>query len=218
LAEKEEEKMSLYMMIGLIGLIYIVVFGGMALMKREGLSTRFAFEALIITGVAFILALLTPIQIHPVIFLLVLYVITMRVRILVDLANTFAGRGNTLQAEKIYNLAAHMWPDQTNSLIVKVNHAVLLLQKNQLDESIALFTDILSPANRSHIGVKYEAAAHYNLGVAYLRKDNPYLATVQFNAAIDAWPASLYAQRAQKALEKQRAKNAPHQDTTPPEG
>jgi tetratricopeptide (TPR) repeat protein len=209
--------MSLQMMVGLIGLLYIVVFGAMGLLRREGLSVRFAIESLIITAITYILAVFTTIQINPVVFLLLLYIITMRVRILVDLANTFAGRGNSLQAEKIYNLATRMWPDQTNDLIIKVNHAILLLQKNQLDESIALFKDILSQANKGYLGVKYEAAAHYNLGVAYLRKENPYLATAQFNEVIDTWPASLYAQRAQKALERQRNKNTSLQENTPPE-
>jgi tetratricopeptide (TPR) repeat protein len=210
--------MSLHIMIGLIGLLYIVVFGAMALFRREGLSTRFAVESLCITAIAIILVLLTPIQINPVIFLLLLYLITMRVRILVDLANSFAGRGNNLQAEKIYNLASHMWPDQTNDLIIKVNHAILLLQKNQLDECITLFNNILSEANKGYLGIKYEAAAHYNLGVAYLRKENHTKATVEFNAVLDTWPASMYAHRAQKALERQRNKlEAPTEDK-PPEG
>jgi tetratricopeptide (TPR) repeat protein len=196
--------MSLHMMIGLIGLLYIVVFGGLAVLRREGLSTRFAVESIILTAIAVVLVMLTPIQIHPVLFLLGLYLITLRVRILVDLANTFARRGNSRQAEKIYNLAYHMWPDQTNELIIKVNHAILLLQKGQLDESISMFSEILAKANEGYLGVKYEAAAHYNLGVAYLRKkDNP-KATAEFNATLDTWPSSVYAQRAQQALEKQR--------------
>jgi tetratricopeptide (TPR) repeat protein len=196
--------MSLHMMIGLIGLLYIVVFGGLAVLRREGLSTRFAVESLILTAIAVVLVMLTPIQIHPVLFLLGLYLITLRVRIMVDLANTFARRGNFRQAEKIYNLAYHVWPDQTNELIIKVNHAILLLQKNQLDESISMFTEILAKANEGYLGVKYEAAAHYNLGVAYLRKKENPKATAEFNATLDTWPASVYAQRAQQALNKQR--------------
>jgi len=136
----------------------------------------------------------------------------------VDLANVFARRGNALQAEKIYDFASHMWPDQTSDLIIKVNHAILLLQKNQLDESIALFTDVLAQANKGFLGVKYEAATHYNLGVAYLRKENSSLATVEFNAVLDTWPASLYAQRAQKALERQRNKPATQAEEKPPAG
>src|SRR5512136_2167635 len=156
--------MSLHIMIGLIGLIYIVIFGAMALLRREGLSIRFAVEAVCVTAVAVILVVLTPIQIHPVIFLLLLYIITLRVRMLVDLANIFATRHNYALAEKLYNFAAHVWPDPTSDLIIKVNHAIMLLQKNQLDESIALFHDILAQSNKGYLGVKYEAAAHYNLG------------------------------------------------------
>jgi tetratricopeptide (TPR) repeat protein len=207
--------MSLHLLIGLIGLLYIVVFGGMALLRREGLSIRFAVEAVCLTAIAVILVWLTPIQIHPVLFLLLLYVITLRVRILVDLANVFARRGNHVQAERIYGLASHVWPDQTSDLIIKVNHAILLLQKNQLNDSISMFKEVLSQANQGYLGVKYEAAAHFNLGVAYLRNSNSSMAIVEFNSVLDTWPASLYARRAQEALERQRTKTITHDDNTP---
>ncbi|OGO63377.1 MAG: hypothetical protein A2030_05440 [Chloroflexi bacterium RBG_19FT_COMBO_50_10] len=207
--------MSLHLMIGLIGLLYIVVFGGMALLRREGLSIRFAVESVCITAIAVIIVVLTPIQIHPVIFLLLLYAITLRVRILVDLANFFARRGNYVRAESIYNLASHVWPDQTNDLIIKVNHATLLLQKNQLDESISMFTEVLSQADHGYLGVKYEAASHFNLGVAYLRRNNNSMATIEFNSAIDTWPGSLYAHQAELALERQRGKVGTHVDDKP---
>jgi len=201
--------MSLPFMIGLIGLLYILVFGVMALLRREGLSIRFAIESVCVTAIAVILVVLTPIQIHPVLFLILLYLITLRVRILVDLANIFARRGNYVQAERIYKLASHLWPDQTGDLIIKVNYATFLLQKNQIDESIAIFTKVLSQANKGYFGVKYEAAAHFNLGVAYLRNNNDALATIEFNAVLDTWPASEYARRAASALERHRRKNAP---------
>jgi len=201
--------MSLPFMIGLIGLLYILVFGVMSLLRREGLSIRFAIESVCVTAIAVILVVLTPIQIHPVLFLILLYLITLRVRILVDLANIFARRGNYVQAERIYKLASHLWPDQTGDLIIKVNYATFLLQKNQIDESIAIFTKVLSQANKGYFGVKYEAAAHFNLGVAYLRNNNDALATIEFNAVLDTWPASEYARRAASALERHRRKNAP---------
>src|SRR4030066_1453461 len=210
--------MSLHLMIGLIGLLYIVVFGGMALFRRESLSIRFAVESVCLTSIAVILVWLTPIQIHPVWFLLLLYLITLRVRILVDLANVFARRGNYVQAERIYDFASHVGPDQTSDLIIKVNHAIMLLQKNQVNESISMFTEVLSQANQGYLGVKYEAAAHFNLGVAYLRNNNNSMATVEFNSVLDTWPASLYTQRAQQALERLRHKdNAPAQEK-PAEG
>jgi tetratricopeptide (TPR) repeat protein len=209
--------MSLHLLIGLIGLLYIVVFGGMSLLRREGLSIRFAVESVCITAIIVILVVLTSLQIHPVLFLLLLYMITMRVRIVVDLANVFARRGNYAQAERIYDLASHLWPDQTSDLIIKVNHAILLLQKNQINESISMFTEILSQANQGYLGVKYESAAHFNLGVAYLRNNNNSMATIEFNAVLDTWPASLYARRAQEALEHQRIKVTAHDDNKPTE-
>jgi tetratricopeptide (TPR) repeat protein len=204
-------------MIGLIGLLYIVVFGGMALLRREGLSVRFAVESVCITAIAVIFVVLTPVQIHPTVFLLLLYVITLRVRLLVDLANFFARRGNYVQTERIYNLASHLLPDQTSRLIVNVNQATLLLQENKLNESITLFTDVLSQANKGYLGVKYEAATHFNLGVAYQRNNNNSMATVEFNAVLDTWPASLYAQRAQQALERQRHKVSSLAEDKPPD-
>ena len=204
--------MDLRLLIGLIGLLYIVVFGVMALLRREGLSIRFAVEAVVLTAIVVILVWLTRIQIHPVLFLLLLYVITLRVRILVDLANVFARRGNFVQAERIYNFAYHVGPDQTSDLIIKVNHAIMLLQKNQVNESISMFTEVVSQANQEYLGVKYEAAAHFNLGVAYLRNNNASMATVEFNAVLDTWPASLYARRAQEALERLRKKNTTQDD------
>jgi TolA-binding protein len=87
-------------------------------------------------------------------------------------------------------------------LIIDVNRAIMLLQENVLDEAIQLFTEILNQTEKGYLGVKYEAAAHFNLGVAYLRYGSPAKATIEFNSVIDTWPGSLYAQRAQQALDR----------------
>jgi hypothetical protein len=116
--------MDLYLVIGLIGLMYILVFGGMSLLRREGLSIRFAIESIIITVIAVFVVIFMQIPIHPIVFLLVLYVITMRVRILVDLAGYFVRRGNVDQANAIFKLAYYLWPDPTNKLIIDVNQTV----------------------------------------------------------------------------------------------
>lgn len=207
--------MDLHLMIGMIGLLYILVFGGMSLLRREGLSIRFAVEAVIITALAVLLVVLTPIQIHPVLFLLLLYIVTLRIRVLIDLANSLARRGKYSQAEKLYDLAASLWPDPTNELIIKVNRATMLLHKDQVAESISMFTDVLSQADKGYLGVKYEAAAHFNLGVAYLRNNNNSMATIQFNEAIDTWPASLYAHRAEQALGRLHSSTDAHTDDRP---
>jgi len=131
------------------------------------------------------------------------------VRALIDFGNLLAQRGQFDQADKLYNLAARLWPDATNLLILQVNQGTSLLQQQKLDEAIAVFTEVLEQAEHGYLGVKYEAATHYNLGVAYLRKNMDAKASIAFNAVIDTWPASLYARRAEVALEKHRRKNNP---------
>jgi len=191
------------------GFSYIVLFGAVSLLKREGLSRRFAIEGAIFTLVVSGLTVLTGIQTHPVLFLILIYLLTMRVRILVDLGTILATRGQFGLADKLFQLAARLWPDATNRLILQVNQGTSLLQQKKLDEAIAIFKDILEQAKQGYLGVKYEAATHYNLGVAYLRKNMHAKASISFNAVIDTWPASLYARRAEVALEKHRRKKNP---------
>ncbi len=199
--------MSIPLIILFVGLAYVLLVGGLGLFRREGLSMRFAIEAVCITGLISLLAALTGFPINPVLFLILLYLLTMRVRILVDLANIFARQGKSSPAGRLYELAWRLWPDATGVLIMKVNQATLFLQENKLDESIAMFSDVLQQADQGYLGVKYEAATHFNLGVAYQRKNLPGKATAEFNAVIDTWPASLYAHRAQEALDRQRSKD-----------
>ena len=201
--------MSLPILLLLVGFSYIVLFGAVSLLKREGLSRRFAIEGGIFTIVVSALTALTGIQFHPIFFLILIYLLTMRVRVLVDLGNIFAQRGQFDQADNLYRLAGALWPDMTNHLILQVNQGTSLLQQKKLDEAIAIFNSILEQADNGYLGVKYEAATHYNLGVAYLRKDMDAKASIAFNAVVDTWPASMYARRAEIALEKHRRKNNP---------
>ena len=199
--------MSLPLIILLVGLSYVVLLGGLALFRREGLSLRFAIEAASITALSSGLVAVTGIQLNPVLFLILLYLLTMRVRLLVDLGNVLARQGKNFQAGKLYTLASNLWPDISGRLVLEVNQATLLLQENKLDEAIAMFTEVLQQAGQGYLGIKYEAAAHFNLGVVYLRKELPARATIEFNEVINTWPASLYAHRAQEALDRLRAKD-----------
>jgi len=192
------------MILLLEGFSFVVLFGLVSLLKREGLSKRFAIEAVILTLLISGLTFLAGVQTHPVLFLVFLYLVTMRVRILVDAGNLFAMRAQFAWAETCYRLADNLWPDETNRLIVKVNQGTALLQQQKLDEAIDTFRKVLEQAKGGYLGVKYEAAAYYNLGVAYLRKNMGADAAIAFNAVVDTWPASEYARRAEAALERQR--------------
>lgn len=82
--------MNLPVILLLEGLLFVVVFGALSLFRREGLSVQFAFEAI---ALAAGLAAFTPLAVNPILFLIILYLATLRVRLLVDLGTLFAQRG-----------------------------------------------------------------------------------------------------------------------------
>ena len=196
--------MSMPTLLLMVGLLYTLLIGLLAFLRREGLSAQFAIESIVITVIFSVLAAWTSIVIHPVLFLVILYLVTMRVRLLVDLGNSFARRSNFASAEKIYAFISRLWPDSAGRLIVEINQGTLSLQKGHTDEAIRVFKDILEKADQDHLGLKYEAAAHYNLGRAYRRKDLEAQAIAEFNAVLDTWPASEYARRASSILAHSR--------------
>lgn len=201
--------MSLPLVLLLEGLLYVVFFGALSLFRREGLSVQFAIEATALTLIAVGLTALTPLSINPIVLLVILYLVTMRVRLLVDLGTLLAQRGQFAGSNRLYALTMRLWPDQTGRLMIQVNQGVACLQRQALDEAIAIFKSVLGQAGQGYLGVKYESAAHYNLGVAYRRKNMEAQAIAEFNAVLDTWPASIYARHAQIALEQGRHKDKP---------
>ena len=203
--------MNLPMFLLLEGLLFVVTFGALSLFRREGLSIQFALEVTAITLVTVALTAFTLFAVSPILLLIVIYLVTMRVRLLVDLGTFLAQRGQFAQADRIYTLALRLWPDHAGRLIVEVNQGTACLQRNALDQAISIFKSVLEKAGQGYLGVKYESAAHYNLGVAYRRKNMEAQAIAEFNAVLDTWPASVYARHAQMALEQSRHKDKPRQ-------
>ena len=201
--------MSLPVLLLIEGFAYVVIFGGLSLLRREGLSLRFAIEATLITLAVSGLTALSGYPTHPALFLFLVYLLTMRVRLLVDVGNSFAQRQQYNRAEVFYNLAGRLWPDPTGKNIILLNQAVMLFQRGATDEAIAALTGILQKSSEGFLGLRHEAAAHYNLGAAYRRKGLEAQAIREFNAVIDTWPASEYARNAAAALEKRRQKDTP---------
>ena len=199
--------MELHFTILLIGFAYVVLFGGLSLLRREGLSTRFAIESLIFTGLASGMIALMDVNVQPVLFLFFIYLITMRVRLLVEIGTLFAKKGQFKQAERIYQFAMHVWPDQTCTFVIQVNYGTMLSQARRLDEAISMLNSVIEKSNSGFLGVKYESAAHYNLAVAYMRQDKQAQAVREFNAVLDTWPASEFAKKASAALERHQRKS-----------
>lgn len=184
----------------LLGLLYVLVFGALSMFRREGLSARFALESVAFTGLAAGLIALTGFPAHPIAFLLVLYVVTMRVRLLVEFGNLLGRRGDHAAAARMYRLGERLGPDRASSLLVRTNLGVAHLQEGRLDEAIVLLRGVLDEAAGGFLGLKLECAAHYNLAVAYQRKGQDASAMLEFNAVLDTWPGSEYGQRASAAL------------------
>ncbi len=184
----------------LIGMIYTLLFGGLSLLRREGLSARFASESLLLTLAFALFSVLFNLHTHPVLFLTLLYLVTMRVRLLIDLGTIFARQQHFATAQRIYQLAGQLGTDSANRTALHLNQATLLLQRGQLEQAIlALQTILEQPGSLSF---KHEAACHYNLGVAWKRQGQNQRARQEFEAVIECWPASEFSRRAAAALDK----------------
>jgi tetratricopeptide (TPR) repeat protein len=182
----------------LVGLVYVLLVAILSTLRREGFSYQFVVEALIGTGLAVLVAVTTGWAMHPVFLLAFLYLLTMRARLLVDLANALVGRGQDKLASSLYRLALRLRPDQTARQIVRLNQAIHYLKQNHVEEAIAALGELL----RESMSPKHEAAGRYNLAVAYQRQGNDARATVEYNKVVDLMPASLYGMGAQKALQR----------------
>jgi tetratricopeptide (TPR) repeat protein len=193
-----------YLLLLLEACLFVLAFGALGFMRREGLSIQFALETAILTAVLVGGSWLTGVPLNPFLFLIILYLVTMRSRLVVDLANTLVRRERKETAFRLYDLALALRPDATSRLIVLTNRGAALLYSGQVDEAISTLEGVLADRQTSRLGIKYEAAAHYNLGYAYELKGEDALSVMQYNEAIEALPGSLYARAAQSALKRRK--------------
>jgi tetratricopeptide (TPR) repeat protein len=196
--------MNPHLLIAIIGLVYIAMFGGMSIVRREGLSNQFAFEVLGITALVVVGALLTDTLVNPILFLVLVYLLSMRARLLADLANLLSARGRQRDAISLLQLALRLFPDRTTRLIVLVNMGIVQLRRQNPESAQALFEAVLEEAKQGGLGVKYEAACRYNLGLALQRQGKEAEAVRQFNETLEVFPDTLYGRAAEQALEQRR--------------
>ena len=191
------------LLILLIGLLYLLGFGALSFMRRQGLSTRFAIEGLLITvaGAALTFA---SVPIHPLIFFVVLYLVTMRARLLVDLGNALTSRGRYDQALAFFRLALRLGPDEVGRQIALINRGVTQLRLQEPEMARLTLEEALT-GEQARPGAKYLAAGYYNLGLACRRTGREAEAIRHFNEAIDALPTSIYAHAARQALKERQS-------------
>lgn len=184
----------------LVGLLYILIFGAMSLLRREGLSNQFALEGLGITAAGVFFALVTHVPLNPILFLVIIYLLTMRVRLLVDVGNFLAHREHREIALSVYEWALRLWPDRASRAVVLINRGVVELQQGRLEAAIASLEETLKVREHGRLGLKYEAACRYNLGLAYSRSGRESEANRELNEVVDLFPTSIYALRAGQVL------------------
>ena len=196
-----------YLLLLLIACLYVLVFGGLSLLRREGLSVQFAVESAILTAIFLGSSLLLGTPMNPFLFLILLYVITMRSRLVVDLANMLMKRKNYDLAFRLYDLGLVWWPDAASRLIILTNKGAAQLYSGQVEAAIDTLEGVLETEKRPRLGLKYEAACRYNLGYAYEKNGQDAKAVVQYNETIDLLPGSVWGQAAQAALKRRKGKS-----------
>ncbi len=188
----------------MVALTFTLVFGGLPVLRKEKPSLQLAVEAMILAGLSIGVSLLTGISLHPTLFLIFLYLIVMRGRLLIDLGNLLTSRGRHQQALSVYRLALKLAPDFPIRLMALISYGAVLVRVGALEEAIRILEGVLEKVE-DHLHPKHESACHYNLGVAYMRMGRESRAVREFNEAIDAWPLSPYAQWAKAALKRRQS-------------
>jgi len=191
--------MNIQLVTPLTGLLFILVFGGLSAVRRQGLSLQFALEGLILTVIASSLIFLANIPVNPVLFLAVLYLITMRTRWLVDLGNFLSRRRLHRAALAAFALAWHLWPDAAGRMLVRIGTGVAYLNAGDPGRAVGVLQETLENMPRG-ISSRYEAGCRYNLGLAYRRTGREKEANLEFRRVLALDQDSLFAIAARTAL------------------
>jgi tetratricopeptide (TPR) repeat protein len=192
--------MGPYWVLVFVLLVFVLLFAGMSLLRRERVSWHWVAETLLSGTIILLAGHVAQAPPPPLLFVLALYVLAMRVRLLVDAGNVFAARGRLAVASRLYALAHGLATNPLDRLIVRANQGAALLHAGQLAAATAaLETALSSPAA---LGIKLEAACRNNLGRAYLRQGQAGQGRAQLHEVLDLFPGSLFARCAQRALQR----------------
>ena len=190
----------------LIGALFMATFTGLTALRRQKPSIRFLVEGGILTVAAIALCLIGRPP-HPILFLVILYLATMRVRLLVDLSNVLTGRKRFPAALAMQSIALRLGPDPASRQVALISRGVTQLRMG--DPQAAYFTlKGIMLEEKVKLAVRERAAGFYNLGVACERTARPQEAERCFRQTIEAMPGSIYALGADKALKRAATKSS----------
>jgi hypothetical protein len=189
----------------LIGVLFLGCFTGLAALRRQKPSIRLLVEGGMLTAAAVALCLISAPP-HPILFLVILYLVTMRVRLLVDFSNVLTSRRRFRAALAVQGFGLRLAPDPASRQVDLISRGVTQLRMGEPQAAYftlkgVLLDEAIKPAARD------QAAGFYNLGVACERTNHPQEAERCFRAAIEAMPSSIYALGADKALKRAASRN-----------
>ena len=196
--------MDPHLIVLIVGLSYAVVYGLMAILRREGVTTQFILESVILTGLVAGGGYFTNSPANPILFLVFLYIFTSRSRLLVDLANMLSNRGRQRDAINILQVALRLYPDKPTRLIILVNMGIVQLRRENPESTRMLMETVLEEAQEGGLGLRHKAACYYNLGLAFQQLGKEGQAVRYFKQATEVFPGSQYGKAAAKAIEDRR--------------
>jgi len=181
----------------LVGLLYVVIFWILSLLRRERLSNQFAYEGLGLTELVLRSSTgegwpFTRFISH------------------IDLsyyhAGAAAGRarqpacqsGRQSPALALYRLALNLYPDKSSRLIALINVGAAYLHQGKPDLAIHVLENAKAHISKQ-LSPKHAAGCCYNLGMAYRRTRRTADALRQFTEVGDIYPMSMFARLAEKA-------------------
>jgi tetratricopeptide (TPR) repeat protein len=192
--------MDPYLVLVFVLLLFVLLFAGMSLLRREPPSWRWAAEVLVSGAVILLAARAAQAPPSPLLFVVALYLLAMRVRILIDAGNLLASRGRLAAASRLYALALWLATSPTDRSAVWANQGAALLLAGQVPAATAILEKVLS--SPLELGIKLEAACRCNLGLAYLREGRVGQGRAQLHEAADLLPGSVFSRRARFALQQ----------------
>lgn len=204
--------MNSYAVLLLEALLFGLCFGALSWLRGEGLPKRLVLEVMVVTATLLGLSLALGRPIHPILFLVIVYLVTMRCRLLVDLANWLTRRGKHETALKVLAVAGRVAGDEASRSLVRLNTGVVWIRQRRFDEAVGQLSDLLATLRRVPCGPNNEAACRYNLAVANLKAGRQREAMDLFQSVVDLRPNSLFARASGAALERETKERSPMGD------
>jgi tetratricopeptide (TPR) repeat protein len=192
----------------IVGALFLAGFTGLTLARRQKPSLRFLIEGGIITALG-VAAAPAGVALNPILFLVILYLLTMRVRLLVDAGNFLTARKKYKASLSLFRLALRLGPDTASRQIVLINRGVAQLRMGEAETAYFSLKAVLLD-EEVRLAARYLAAGYYNLGVACLRTGRPQEAASHFRKAVEILPGSIYAYAAEQALKRGEADTPKH--------